>query len=368
MVKEKPSDSGNNFSNFSKELERTFDNNAVQIVDVKNAADPLANFSGSYNIDYDLVIPFPEGGIVEIFGPEGSCKTTLALEVLGAAAKRGKPCLYINMEHSLNKSLLKTIRTIRPYMDDDKPTNIQLINTTVGEYALETMRLFASQFKNGVVVLDSVDACQPEAVLSGAIGENKVGNHGKLMSDALRKLVGIAEVNKTTLIFINQIREKITMYGDPKTTPGGNALKFYAHQRIELMKPGKAQQITDVDGNVIGVIVRYKVIKNKHAPGGIENEFPILYGNGIFREDEVITLCIKFGILSLGGQGGKRVLIPVLEKGKPKKDSFIILSKFDASRRLLIDQELYEYLVTEFQKLIDPDRNDGAKLLKSNEV
>lgn len=367
MVKEKQVES-NDFNNFGKELDRAFDNNSVQLTDVKNAADPLPNLSGSFNLDYDLVIPFPEGGIVEIFGPEGSCKTTLALEVLGAAAKRGKPCLYINMEHSLNKSLLKTIRSIRPSMESDKPSNIQIVNTTVGEHALETMRLFATQFKNGVVVLDSVDACQPESVLSGEIGENKVGNHGKLMSDALRKMVGVAEVSKTTLIFINQIREKITMYGDPKTTPGGNALKFYAHQRIELMKPGKAQQITDVDGNVIGVIVRYKIVKNKHAPGGIENEFPILYGNGIFREDEIITLCIKFGILALGGQGGKRVLIPVLEKGKLKKDTTIPLSKFDAARRLLMDQELHDYCLLEFQKLIDPDRNDGAKLLKSNEA
>jgi protein RecA len=236
--------------------------------------------------------------------------------------------------------------------------SLWIVNPSNGEQALEAMRRFAQMVPGGVAVLDSVDAAQPEAILSGTVGETKVGNLSKLMSDAMRKLVADAERNRVTLIFVNQVRDKITMYGDPTTTSGGNALKFYASQRIKLMKPGKAQTVTDESGERIGMIVRYKVEKNKMAPDGNEGAFPILFGAGIFREQELVTMCANFGILRMGGKGGKQVYLPVVDRetgnyvmeGEERKS--VCMRQIDAARRLLLDKVLCTKLENELKESI----------------
>lgn len=352
----------------------------VHILAANDMLDPVANESGSYNLDYDLVVPFPEGRIIEIYGAEGTCKTTLTLEVAGQALQKGKTVLYVNMEKNLNVSLMKTIRSIRPYLDqaiekmkgakdkDDKcPLWIAMASN--GEQALETMRKFASMVPNGIAILDSIDAAQPEAVLSGEIGENKVGNLAKLMSDAMRKLIGVAETNHVSLIFVNQIREKITMYGNPNTTPGGQAVKFYASQRIELKKPRKDDFIVLPDGERVGVVIRYTIIKNKFAPDGNEGVFPILFKNGIFREQELVTQCCNFGIMKLGGKGGKQVFLPKMDR---TKNDFAMkgdeidgswMNQFEASRRLLMDPSLFAKLSASLHDILQENRQDPVDTL-----
>ena len=265
------------FEFFSGEL--TDEKTGVRVFQANTMEDPLPNKSGSHTLDYDLVIPFPAGRLIEIFGGEGTGKTTLALEVIGRALASDpkKIALFVNMEKSLNVSLMRTIRTLRPFIDDavakKKGCPLWIVNATTGEQALEAIRQFTTMVPHGIVVLDSIDATQPETVLSGEIGDNRVGNHGKLMSDAMRKLVGPAEANNVCIILINQLRDKITMYGDPATTPGGKAVAFYATQRIRLKTPTKADMITVADGAVIGKLINYKVIKNKFAHKLILNNF-----------------------------------------------------------------------------------------------
>jgi hypothetical protein len=186
------------------------------------------------------------------------------------------------------------------------------------------------------------------------------------MSDAMRKIKNVQ--NDSTFIFINQIREKIGIaFGDPRITSGGRALKFYAHQRIELLSPGKAQMV-HVDGELVGTIIRYKIIKNKLQPAGQEGSFPIIYQRGIFREQEVIEGCMKFGILGMGGQGGKQVKLPILDREtgelKIEKGEVVVktMSRFNAARRLILDTKLYDYLVEKYNEVVSPGYNVHVNL------
>ena len=343
------------FGFFKEEIE----SDGVRVMGAEEVSDPDPNYSGSFNLDYDLFIPFPAGRITEIFGEESTCKTTLALEVLGRAILGDKKGLYVNMEKNLNRSLMQTVRTLRPFLDDainkTEDCPLWIVNPRNGEQALQAMRRFAEMQPGGIAVLDSIDAALPEAVLSGDIGELKVGNLAKLMSDAMRKLIGVAEENAVTLIFVNQIRDKITMYGDPTNTPGGRAMKFYASQRIQLMKPRKADIIEDGDHEKIGVIIRYRIVKNKVAPDGNEGAFPILFKNGIFREQELVARCASFSVIKMGGKGGKQVYMPSIARvtgdylmdGDERKTT--CMSQFNASRRLLLDSVLAEKLEEELR-------------------
>jgi recombination protein RecA len=372
------------FGYFKQEVEKNEE--GVRAMLAPEIGNPRANLSGSYNLDYDLVIPFPEGRITEVFGEEGTCKTTLTLEVAGRALQAGKIVLYVNMEKNLNLSLMQTVRTLRPFLEraienmeavaaNKKAPHAEcpfwIVNASNGEQAFETIRKFASMVPGGIAILDSIDASQPSAVLAGVIGENKVGNLSKLISDAMRKLIDVAEMNKVALIFVNQVRDKITMYGDPMTTSGGRGLPFYASQRIKLQKPGKAQMIVDASGEKIGVLIRYKVVKNKVAPDGSEGEFPILFHNGVFREQELVSKCCHFGVLKMGGKGGSQVHMPKLDrdtgefvmKPKTKKDDkdeldTTSMSQFNAARRLLIDSALREKLDKELQKILPSAKRD----------
>ncbi len=292
----------------------------VQIMDATDLPDPDPNNSGSYSLDFDLGIPFPGGRLIEVYGDEGCGKTTLSLEVMGNALQRGQKALYVNMERNLNRSLLMSIRTIRPYMEaalsEDKKTRdscpLQIVKCSCGEDAFNVIRRFAEMVPGSVIVLDSVDACIPREVLAADIGDAFMGKMGKMMSEACRGLIAAVEANNVSFIFINQFREKVGVnFGDPRTTPGGRALRFYSSQRVLLLSPSKACLIKDDDNELVGHMMRYEVIKNKCRAQGPKGEIPLIYGQGIYREQELVDMCLKFGILGLGGRGGKQVLLPV---------------------------------------------------------
>jgi len=344
---------------------------------VSEMTDPEPNSSGSIALDHALVVPFPVGRITEVYGPNGSCKTTLVLEVAGQALTVGKPVLYMNMERNLNRSLVTTVRALRAivekdYKKDECPFKIAVAPN--GEEAFELMRKFASQFPNGVVILDSIDAAQPESVMSGQIGDKKVGDLAKLLSDAMRKLISAIEENNVTCVLVNQQRSKIIAYGDPRTTSGGDAVGYYASQRIELMRPGKNQFLFNDEKEQIGVTIRFKVAKNKCAPDGIEGEFPILWGHGIWREKEIVQKGLEFGILKFGGQGGKQVLLPKIDRetGEPKVNEngeveVLKMRQALAWRRLLIDTILAAWIEKQILALMEPDHYDAVNSLFTNE-
>lgn len=356
------------FGFFSKEV--SDEETGVRVIEASKMKDPEGNGSGSYMLDYDLVVPFPAGRITEIFGGEATGKTTLCLEIIGKALASNpeKKACFVNMEKSLNVSLMRTIRSLAPFIDDalngKTDCRLWIVNANTGEQALEAMKRFAQMVPGGIAVLDSIDAAQPEAIMASAIGQQAVGNHAKLMSDAMRKLIGVSEANGVALIFTNQIRDKITMYGDPVETPGGKAVRFYATQRIRLKTPTKADMILNSDGEVIGKLIKYKVIKNKFSPEGTENAFPLLFRNGIFREQELIIQCCNFGILKMGGKGGKQVYLPKIDRASNEfvtKDGEVegsFMSQFNAGRKLLLDPILLKKLDTELSAVLKDALNN----------
>lgn len=297
---------------YATDVKKDFGDKAI--IPASELSNPVANFTGSLGLDINLIVPSPEGRIVEIYGPEGSRKTSLSLEFLGSAQSVGKQVAYVDVEKTLDRSLVDTIRTL----DVDKtdlnghPTFSILRGSTGEDYSNIAAR-FVAQFPGSVIVIDSVDALRPEAELHGNIGDATIGKHAKLMSDVCRKLNDIVTRTRATVIFINQVREKMTMYGDPTTTTGGRGLRFYAAQRIQLMPRRKDDIINDVDGNIIGAHVRYKIIKNKLAPDNIEGSIPFKNGFGIWRELELATLLKDLSIVETGGRGGSLLRLKDLE-------------------------------------------------------
>ena len=346
---------------FSSEISKL---DGVKVFNACELDNPLPNSTGSYNLDYDLVVPAPEGRFIEVLGEEGAAKTTLALEMLGQGLQKGKHALYVNLERNLSKSLMESIRPLKPFvadaLEDKEHSPFKILQAANGEVALEGASIFASHFPNSIIVIDSVDACVSEAVLAEEIGTQKMGNLAKLMSDALRKMLHVTAENKVTIIFINQFREKMTMYGNPITSSGGRALPYYASQRIQLQKPNKECFITDSDGAVIGHFVRYKVVKNKSAPQGVEGKFPLLYYNGIFREQEIIDMSTKFGLLKQGGKGGAQVILPKLDDNGKLTEENMTISRLNAARRLILDPRLMQWLDIEFRKLVASTSPSGA--------
>lgn len=344
MIK-KNNESSNEEKLFATELKRLEGTRLIKLDELKNIK---SNSTGSIQLDYDLVVPIPGGMIVEVIGDSGSGKSTLCLEIAGQALKAGKHVLYENMERSINASLLRSIRSLRSLVitnDNIANEKFNLLEAANGEEALEAARIFATQFQEGVVIIDSVDALVPAAELAGEIGDKTMGSKARLISDAMRKLVNAAADNHVTLIFTNQYRSKIGMvFGDPRFTSGGDALKYYCSQRIELKPPSKAEIIKDDETEPIGHWIRYRIIKNRFSPSGREGQFPLLYYNGIYRELELVKLCLDFGILSMGGRGGKQVLLPVLKEDGTLEEEPLALAAAKAAKRLAIDPPLYNFL------------------------
>jgi len=247
--------------------------------------------SGSLGLDLALGIGgLPRGRIMEIYGPESSGKTTLALHAIAEAQKRGGTCAFIDAEHALDPGYARKLG-----VDVD---NLLISQPDAGEQALEICDTLVRSGAIDVVVIDSVAALVPRAELEGEMGDSHMGLHARLMSQALRKLTGSVSRSHTTLVFLNQIRMKIgVMFGNPETTTGGNALKFYASLRMEIRRIG---QIKDRD-EVVGNQTRVKVVKNKLAPPFRQVEFDIMYGEGISKVGELIDLGVKAGVVEKSG-------------------------------------------------------------------
>jgi recombination protein RecA len=274
------------------QIERAFGKGSIMRMGARAGDEQIEVIpSGSLGLDLALGIGgLPRGRVMEIYGPESSGKTTLALHAIAEAQKRGGTCAFIDAEHALDPTYARKLG-----VDVD---NLLISQPDAGEQALEICDTLVRSGAVDVVVVDSVAALVPRAELEGEMGDSHMGLHARLMSQALRKLTGSVSRSNTMLIFLNQIRMKIgVMFGNPETTTGGQALKFYASLRLEIRRIG---QIKDRE-QVVGNQTRVKVVKNKLAPPFRQVEFDIMYGEGISKVGELIDLGVKANVVEKSG-------------------------------------------------------------------
>lgn len=273
------------------QIERAFGKGSIMKMGEKPSIQVETISTGSIGLDIGLGIGgVPRGRVVEIYGPESSGKTTMALHIIAEAQKLGGTCAFIDAEHALDPGYARKLG-----VDID---NLLISQPDAGEQALEIVDTLVRSGAIDVLVVDSVAALVPRAELEGDMGDSHVGLHARLMSQALRKLTGSVSRSNTCLVFLNQIRQKIgVMFGSPETTTGGNALKFYASVRMDIRRIGQVKDKEEISGNQ----TRVKVVKNKMAPPFRQVEFDIMYGEGISKTGELIDLGVKAGIVEKAG-------------------------------------------------------------------
>ncbi len=274
-----------------KEIEHMFGKGSVMKLGERPHIDVDVIPSGSLLIDEALGVGgYPKGRIIEIYGPESSGKTTLALHAIAECQKKGGRAAFVDAEHSIDPLYAKNLGVNIDDLILSQPGN--------GEEALEIVEMLANSGAIDIIVVDSVAALVPQAEIDGEMGDNQVGLHARLMSKAMRKLAGILNSHSCTVIFINQLREKVgVIYGNPETTTGGRALKFYASIRIDIRRSEAIKNGSSIIGNTVNV----KVVKNKVAPPFKNCQVDIIFGKGISKNNEILELGVSKGILTKSG-------------------------------------------------------------------